>query len=81
MQISRREQIESAIKKLEDAIDDCTFTDINIIKEVLDLGWYEYAFSLNKPASAITKEDRKRLYDLGDKFHKNCDCWIRRYKL
>ena len=69
MHISRREQIESTIKKLEDAIDDCTFTDVNIIKEAFDLGWY---------ASGITKEDVKRLYDLGDKFHKNCDCWIRR---
>lgn len=78
MHISRREQIESTIKKLEEAIDDCTFTDVNIIKEAFDLGWYGYAFTLDKPASAITREDIKRLYDLGDKFHKNCDCWIRR---
>lgn len=65
----RREQIELAIKKLEEAIDDCTFTDVNIIKEAFDLGWY---------GSGITEKDAKRLYDLGEKFHKNCDCWIRR---
>lgn len=69
MNISRREQIESTIKKLEDAIDDCTFTNVNILKEAFDLGWY---------SSGITGEDAKRLYDLGDKFRKNCDCWIRR---
>lgn len=78
MHISRKEQIESTIKKLEDAIDDCTFTDVNIIKEAFDIGWYGYALTLNKPVSGITKEDIKRLYDLGDKFHKNCDCWIKR---
>ena len=52
--ISNREQIESTIKKLEEVVDD---TDVNIIKDAFDLG-----FSLNKPASAITKED------------KNCEC-------
>lgn len=76
--ISSREQIDLVIKKLEDAVDDCTFTDTNIIKETFDLGWYGYAFSVNTPASTITREDIKRLYDLGDKFHKNCECWIRR---
>ncbi len=80
-EVSRREQIESTIKKLEEAIDDCTFTHVNIIKEAFDLGWYGYALSLNKPTSGITRETRediKRLYDLGDKFRKNCECWIRR---
>ncbi len=65
----RREQIELTIKKLEEAIDDCTFTNVNIIKETFDLGWY---------GSGITEKDAKRLYVLGDKFQKNCDCWIRR---
>jgi hypothetical protein len=69
MRISRREQIESKIKKLEEAIDDCTFTDVNIIKEAFDLGWYR---------SGITGEDAKKLYELGEKFQKNCECWIRR---
>jgi len=65
----RRDQIESTIKKLEEAIDDCTFTNMNIIKEAFDLGWY---------GSGITGEDAKKLYDLGEKFRKNCECWIRR---
>lgn len=65
----RRAQIESTIKKLEEAIDDCTFTDVDIIKEAFDLGWY---------GSGITEKDAKKLYDLGEKFRKNCDCWIRR---
>lgn len=65
----RREQIESTLKKLEEAIEDCTFSEANIIKDAFDLGWY---------GSGITKNDAKRLYALGEKFQKNCDCWIRR---
>lgn len=67
--ISRREQIESTIKKLEEAVDDCTFTNINVIKESFDLGRY---------GSGITEQDAKRLHDLGEKFRKNCECWVRR---
>ena len=78
MRISEREQIELTIKKLEDAIDDCTFTDTNIIKDAFNLGWYGYALTLDNPTSGITQEDIKRIYDLGNKFHKNCECWIRR---
>ena len=66
--ISRREQIELNIKKIEEAIDDCTFTNTNIIKEAFDLGWY---------GSEITENDAKRLYALGEKL-KNCDCRTRR---
>lgn len=65
----RREQTESTIKKLEEAIDDCTLTDINIINESFGLGRY---------GSGITDKDVKRLYDLGEKFRKTCDCYTRR---
>jgi hypothetical protein len=65
----RRDQIESNIKKIEEAIGDYTFTDTNIIKEAFDIGWY---------GSGITTNDAKRLYALGEKFQKNCDCWIKR---
>ncbi len=67
--VDRREQIESTIKKIEEAIDDCTFTDINIIKESFDLGWF---------GLGITENDAKRLIELGEKFQKNCECWIKR---
>lgn len=65
----RRFQIESTIKKIEEAIDDCTFTNMNIIKEVFELGWYR---------SEITENDITRLNNLGEKFKKNCECLIRR---
>jgi hypothetical protein len=65
---SKREQIESKLKEIEEAIDDCTFTNLNIIKDSFDLGWYN---------SEITENDYKRLTALGEKFQKNCDCWIR----
>ncbi len=66
----KKEQIELKIKKIEEAIEDCTFSDTNIIKEAFDLGWYGYGSRIG--------EDPKRLYTLGEKLHKNCDCWIRR---